>query len=301
MEFLELKNKILKKELPDFFIFAGDSDLINIYLDKIKEFKEVKVLTSIKDYLNIKQSKINIIDNDYVYLIKEDEIFKENSSLWNNNYPNLIFIYTNLKKTDKFYKAFEKDIVYFNKLTQEDLKGAIKYKVTLPDEDIEWIIKECKGSYSLIMNEVDKLSLFPKEDHQKLFNIFKQSNIFCHHDDIDSFAFSNAISDRDKVKALELIFKLSKYDMLSQLSISYNTLRNQLLVQNHNTTSTTLEQKAAELNINKGMYYILSKKKNYTIEELCRALYNCSELINNIKLGLIDSEDAINLFVLRYI
>ena len=137
MEFLELKNKILKKELPDFFIFAGDSDLINIYLDKIKEFKEVKVLTSIKDYLNIKQSKINIIDNDYVYLIKEDEIFKENSSLWNNNYPNLIFIYTNLKKTDKFYKAFEKDIVYFNKLTQEDLKGAIKYKVTLPDEDIE--------------------------------------------------------------------------------------------------------------------------------------------------------------------
>lgn len=151
------------------------------------------------------------------------------------------------------------------------------------------------------MNEIDKLSLFPKEDHQKLFNVFKQSNTFCHHDDIDSFAFSNAISDRDKVKALELIFKLSKYDMLSQLSISYNTLRNQLLIQNHNTTSTTLEQKAAELNISKGMYYILSKKKNYTVEELCRALYNCSELINNIKLGLIDSEDAINLFVLRYI
>lgn len=81
MEFLELKNKILKKELPEFFILTGDSDLINIYLDKIKEFKEIKLLTSIKDYLSIKQNKVNIIDKDYVYLINEDNTFKENTSL----------------------------------------------------------------------------------------------------------------------------------------------------------------------------------------------------------------------------
>ncbi len=301
MEFLELKNKLLQKELPEFFILAGDTDLITIYLDKIKEFKDIKVLSSIKDYLNIKQSKVNIINDDCFYLLIDDDTLKTTPSLWGIKYNNLICVYTDLKKTDKFYKAYEKNTVYFNKLTDDDLKGAIKFKVNLEDKDIEWIIDVCNHNYKYIMNEVDKLSIFPKEEHQKLFSIFKQSNILCYKDTIDTFDFSNSISDKDKIKAIEIISKLSKYDMLTQLSVAYNTLRNQLLVQNHNSPNTTLEQKAAELNISKGMYYILSKKKNYTIEELCKALYNCSILLNKIKLGLIDSEDAINLFVLRYI
>ena len=300
MDFKVLKQNILNKTLPDNLMLAGDPILIQIYLDKISSLFNIRVLNNLYDYLSLKNSKLKE-DTNIIYIIKEDEVFKNNSSLWGLKYNDLVLCYPNLKK-EKFYKAFENNIVYFNKLTDDDLIGGIKFKVDLDDNQINLLIQSNNHDYYRIMNDVDKLAIFDKANHKKLFNIFKQDKIICIQDIIEDFAFSNSILDRDKIKALQILDKTSKQDILSCLTLAYNNLRNQLLVQNHLSNNKNLEERAKELNLNKGLYYILNKKINtYSTQELCFMLLALGNYLNNIKLGLIDSLDAVYLFVMRYL
>ena len=243
---------------------------------------------------------VNTIPEDTVYIIKEDEVFKNNATLWGIDLTNIIFIYSNLKKSDKFYKAFEPNIVLFDKLSNDMIKGLIKNRVKLSDEHIDWIMKECDYDYYKCLNEISKINIFEENEHEKLFIKFKQEEILCKKDSLQPFIFTDAIADRNKVLALELLSKINKYDILRELAGIYNKLRIQLMVMTHNSSSKDMEVRAKELGISKGMYYVLSKKRAYTVEELCRCLSALSDYINKIKLGMIDSVDAINLFILRY-
>lgn len=300
MEITYLKKCILDKQLPKGVILSGDQVLLTMYLDKIQETFNTKKLDSINTFINIKSSKFKLQKEDLIYIIYEDEEFKNNTSLWNIDLTNVVFIYSSLKKTEKFYKAFEPNIVLFDKLSNDMLKGLIKNRINLNDENIDWIMKQCNYNYFRCLNEISKINIFDKDLHNKLFTKFKQDNILCKNDFNEAFAFADAISDRNKINALELLPKINKYEILKELGGVYNKLKLQLMVLTHNSNSRDIEMKAKELGISKGMYYVLSKKRAYTVEELCRCLIALSEYINKIKLGLLDSVDAINLFILRY-
>jgi hypothetical protein len=300
MEITYLKKCILDKQLPKGVILSGDEILLTMYLDKIKENFKIKKLDSINDLLNIRYSKLKLISEDTVYIINEDEVFKSNSNLWNIDLTNIVFIYSSLKKSEKFYKAFEPNIVMFDKLSNDMIKGLLKNRISLSDENIDWIMKECNYDYYKCLNEISKINIFDKELHNKLFIKFKQEGVLCKTDYNQAFAFADAICDRNKILALELLSKVNKYEILKEFTGIYNKLRLQLLVSTHNSSSKDMEIRAKELGISKGMYYVLTKKKAYSVEELCRCLVAISEYINKIKLGMLDSLDAINLFILRY-
>ncbi|WP_300924663.1 hypothetical protein [uncultured Clostridium sp.] len=292
MEIKYFKQAILNKNLPNKVILTGDEAILSMYIEQIYKNFEVKVLNSITDYLSIKSSKFNINNKNIVYLIYNDEIFKTNKNLWDLTLNNVIFVYNELKKNDKFFKAFEAEIIYFNPLIQEQLLGLLMNRINIPEEDIKWIINKCNSNYFKCLNEVEKISIFDIIDHLSLFNYFKKNGIFCKNDNIGSYDFSNAVSDKNKILALELVNKISVNDILPQLSLVYNNLRNQLLVQNSIQT-------AQQLGMNEKLYNVLKRKKNYTIEQLCKCLCILSDYLNKIKLGQLEPIDAINLFILE--
>lgn len=300
MEIMELKKHILNKELPTGVILTGDEGLISIYLNEIYKTFTCKKVNNIQDVLLERSSKVNFQDSNLVYIIFEDDTFKKNSKLWNNSLKNIVFIYSSLTKTEAFSKAFEPNIIWM-KFPENVFKAMIKNKLNIKEEDVNWLIQEGKSNYFYCINEADKIGIFDKSLHQSLFNEFRKDKTICKKDTIEAFDFTNAVSERNKVKSLECLSKISKYDILRQLSAIYSNLRTQLLVINHKSSSSDIETKAKEIGISKGAYYHISKNAKYSLEELCNNLLLISDYINKIKLGLLDPVDAIYLFVLRCI
>ena len=293
MEVLELKKLILDNKLPNNLILTGDEALLDIYLNQIYDRFTILKCNSVKDYLIKKANKFKVEKENSFYLVYEDDNFRTNSDLWVKELTNIILVYKKLDKKDKFYKAFEQNIVWFPALTDDQLKGLINNRVTLSENKIDWLINNCNHNYFKCLNEVNKLQVFDKKSHNDLFDLFKETNVFSQSYVFQPYAFVNAVSDRNKKEALKILLDLPKDEPIGQLSLCYANLRNQLLVQGGNQT-------AEQLGINPKVYYVLSKKRNYSIEELCRALLGISDLITKIKTGLIDQVVAINLFVMRY-
>lgn len=292
MEVMYFKKCILDKKLPSLSILTGDEALMSIYLEQLYNNFDIKKLNNINDYLSIYSSKFNINKNQ-IYIIFNDETFEKDNKLWTNKLTNVIFVYDKLLKTSKFFKAFEPNIVYFEKINDTLLKGLIKNRIQIKDEDIEWIIKECNHNYFKCLNEVQKISIFPKDQHQNLFYQFVKDGLLCKKDNIEDFSFSNAVLNRDKVSTLELSSKIkTSSDVLGQLTLIYNNLRKQLLVQGGSTS-------AEQVGLDPKVYFVLSKKKKYTIQELCNAMSFIIDSFNKIKSGLMDYQDALNLFIIK--
>lgn len=299
MEFKELKNKILKKELPSFVVLAGDIDVIQVYKEKIYSLFNITKINSITDYLKILQSKIQKADT--TYLLEDDEIFKEDTTYWGIPFKNLIVIYTDLKKSDKFYKAFDKEVVMFDKLTDMELKGAIRYKLDIKETDLDWVVENCNHNYNKIMNEIDKVCIFPVATHQTTFDQFKRMNLFSLSDTTDAYAFVNSVTDRNNLKMIDMLNNMNSQDVLGNMTMVYNSLKNLLIVKTHILKSRDTQSRANELGMSKGLYYVLSQKTGYTVEELCRTLLNLIESMNNIKTGKIEALEALKLFTLTYL
>ena len=86
---------------------------------------------------------------------------------------------------------------------------------------------------------------------------------------------------------------ITKEDIIGQLSLIYNSIKNELIVRGSNN------QTAEQLGINPKLYYVLSKKRYFSIEELCKILINIGDKLRDIKSGIIDSTDALYLIILE--
>ena len=290
MEVKLFKQAILNKSLPPKVILTGDECLLSIYIDQINSLFKAKRLNNINDYLQENNSKFKI-NKDLVYFIYDDELFRTSKSFWDLSLSNVIFVYSKLKKTDSFYKAFENIIVDFPTLKDEEIKGVIRNRISVNDDSINYLFENCGKKYFKCLSEAEKISIFDKESHQSLFNQFKKDGILCHIDKIGSYDFVNAITNKDKVRALELVGKVEKDDEVGQLSLIYTSLRNQLQVQNN----VSLQ----EMNISESLYRMLLKKKVFTTQELVNILLTISSLLNKIKQGQLDPVDALYLLILR--
>lgn len=292
MEWEELKKGILNKTLPNLVILTGNEYLVNVYIQQIKSNFTSKNLTTIQNYFDNICSKTN--NDDVVYILKDDDIIKENTSIWNYAYKNLVLIFDKLDKKTKFYKAFERNIVYFEALDNKLLKGLIKNRINVSDVDIEWLMQVSNYDVFKCLNDADKIKIFDPDKHQYIFNELKKDGLIGVIDNLNSFELSNAIINRNKYMSLQLLSKLKKEDIIGQLSLIYNSLRNTLIAQCAKTYTS-------DLKMSERQYKYLLMNKKYSIKELCFALVYISDNLNKIKYGQIEPVDVLNLFILEYV
>ena len=100
MEILNLKNLILNKSLPDFYIFTGKQVIRNMYLEQVELNFNTKVLNNINDYIKLQLSKLK--EEDIIYIIYNDLDFLDNVNDWNFRFKNLILVYDSINKGSKF-------------------------------------------------------------------------------------------------------------------------------------------------------------------------------------------------------
>ena len=165
MELIELNRAIMEHNLDNFYIFTGEEiNLMNLYLNQIGDNERVDTVLEIWSKLTStgKFTKPKF----KTYVVRDDMEFAKDEKAWSNiskiKNGRLVLLYTDIKKTTKFYKHFKDIIVEFKHLTTAQLYHQLqqnpKYAIIVnADKNIlEYFIESCNNDLNTIDNEVDK-------------------------------------------------------------------------------------------------------------------------------------------------
>jgi hypothetical protein len=186
----------------------------------------------------------------------------------------------NILFTDTFderaedYSQFEDTIVICEQLDKSIDKNVEKYVIKMPkfenwqicdyaktlcpaldEDDLMWLITASEGNIYRVINELDKVNLFEKEDQKEIFTSIRfdpQTDLY----KIDLFTIVNALVDGDMLILFDFL-KRDSYDSLEPVVIAnrvFTSLKNILLV----TQNPGI--KAEECGVSASQYSFLKRK-----------------------------------------
>lgn len=266
MELKELKEKILNKsniQFPLVFISSNNDFLLTEYLYSISKNLALKLryINSISELNDITSSMFYDDDLLFVYKPEKDVIVKEEDF----KDSKIIIIYEKLPKENKI------ESVEFCKLENwmiEDYASTLLPGLTKQETD--WLCKICKYDIERVRLECQKLSIFNKQEQQKIFQEINESNGYCDLNDLNIFNLTNAIVKKDILTIKNVIKDIDNIDI-------------------EGTGLVTIILKQFLNIINVQMAKNISAEKLGMNEKQFRAIqYNCNkysndELINNYK------------------
>ena len=309
MELAELKQELLNFKVRPTYVFCGDElALQDVYIDKIQEISKLdKVrVEDLKIIYNKIGAKTLIKTSPKLYLIRGDNQYLKEEGVWDKLINGkgqkgniIIFLYPDLDKRGKFYKAHENILIEFHFLSENVLSNRLQAVTHLPSSYCKDLVKMCGCNYGRIKNELYKLGVLAKIENYNLSQAYleaKRSNMI--HEEIGDviFDFTNAVIERNvknSYKYLKQLNKLNEEGPVKLVTVLYNSFRNVLLVQ-----STSFNERTEEiLGISKGQIYMTSQKcDHYTLFELVDILKLLQKVEKGIKIGQVDSN-----YVMEYI
>lgn len=298
MNLQELQKQIINKQLDSLYVFLGEEIAIQkIYINKIAETKNLEI-QYVEEYKQIHNSlKVNnLFNTKKLYIVLDDLDILKQEKIWEEIDTNgniIIFKYNNIDKRNKFYKFFEKQIVEFNKLSDEVLTKYIQKEVPLGEQNCKKLIDICNSNYNQILLELDKLLKKDLAFHKLGYDYFDREFIELEkqgafHKEISdiTFEFVEKVLRRDikKVYDLHKKLKLIGESNIKLLSLLYNNFKIVLLIQscksNDICKTTGLQYYQVKYNQDKLNYY--------TIGELVFILRKIQQIESGIKQGTID-------------
>ena len=172
------------------------------------------------------------------------------------------------------YNQFEKTIVICEQVDKSIAKVVEDFTIKLPkleewqifdyakticpsidEEDLTWLIKATNNDIYRVINELDKVALFRKEEQKAIFSSIR----FDPQTDLhkaDLFTIVNALVDGNKPVLFNFL-KLSQYDEIDPVVLAnrvFNSLKNILLV---------TQLPAEELGMSSKQHYTLRNKYSY--------------------------------------
>lgn len=298
MNIQELQKQIIKKEFDNLYVFLGEEIAIQkIYINKMATIKNLEI-QYIEEYKQIHNSlKVNdLFGSKKLYVILDDLDILKQEKIWEEIDTNgniIIFKYNNIDKRNKFYKFFEKQIVEFNKLSDEVLVKYIQKEVPLGVQNCKKLIDICNSNYNQILLEIDKIlkSSFSIDEtcydyFDRVFMELEKQGAF--HKEISdiTFEFVEKVLKRD----IKQVYKLQKQlkqigeSNIKVLAILYNSIKVVLLIQSCKSKdickTTGLQYYQVKYNQDKLNYY--------RIGELVHILRLIQKIESGIKQGTID-------------
>ena len=311
MTLMDLKEQVVKnKTLQNLYVFTGEeTSILNTYVNKITTLFETKYngnvshIDSIMEVYN-KFGKTNLLKmKPTCYVIYEDKNYiSQNESVWKSLTTGgkkllkdnvVIFIYNNIDKKTKFYKAHKDYITLFDKLSNDLLIKYIKKEFpTITTENADILVGICRNDYTRILLECNKLKNLQNamqfQDINNCFNYaLQQSFIYIPPEDA-IFSFVSACLSRNIDDCYYYLneCKLIGENELNILSNLYTNFRALFQVQ-------SLGYNKDVCNITGLQFYqvkaVSDKTKNYTLEELLRALRLIHYCEKSIKEGIMES------------
>ena len=292
-----IENIIKKENIEDYSVIKYSLDEDNI--DDIIEACKTTGLFSLK--------KLVIIEATNAFSSKGKEITELNNYLENYN-KDIIMIFTcNLEKVDTRKKLYKKisSIGKVECLTKDNnyLVNLVKEKTKdfkFSNEDINYLINKIGTNIYCIENEVEKLINYKykeKEITRKDIDRLCESTI-----EEEVFALTDAIMKGDNNKAISLynLFIIKNYDatqIIALIASQFRFLLQVKILYNKNKTQDDIAKELGchpyrvKLAISNCYYYSRETLENYLLK-LC-------DLDKKIKLGLIDKNIFLQLFIVN--
>ena len=284
MTLIELKKGITEGRVPeDLIIFVlpkkGNTFLADSYIAELCRVKNCNTIPIESIYEPFTSALAMILDYDSNLAVLKTETFEEPSEDY-SQFKNTIVV---CEKVDKEVKAAAKDfIIEIPDLKDWHIIDFIKQKCSvLDDVDATWLYTATGGDLNRIIQELDKVLLFPQSQQKEVFIDIKYDPCSDLHPQ-SIFDLVKAVSKRNKPALLEYFCfgKHADYDPIALVNILLKEAKNALFVIYSGLTSEELDMKPNQMN---GIRY---GNSGVSVERLQKYI----EFLSNIDLRLKSSE-----------
>lgn len=290
MTLQELKKSINDKSYSQEFIIMKCEDTDFVPMQYVKEIgsitkREIRFVDSIGEV----HSGGGFFVEEPIYVLRTDKVPKMVS------YNKDLIIIT-FQLSDDIIANYKDYIIQVPKLEQWMVEDYILSKCGgLSDKSIKWFTSRYKDIYK-IEQEIDKISIFPKDAQESIFKMFVCDGAFSPSDNETAIELSHALEVRDIDGAKEIISAPS-YDEIDEMPfIAYfqNTIKNRVKVWlNKNPTEENTGLRSNQI-------YVINKLKHvFSKEKLINMFETLSLLDSKIKNGLFPIENAVDYIVVK--
>ena len=277
MTLMDLKKSIEARNIPDdfmIFLCSENSFIADQYVDAICEINNL-----VKTRINTLQDQASALSlvlgsTDELKVMKVDTF--EEALIDYSDLKNTVVI---CNKIDKKVKPLVEDyIIEIAKLADWQTKSYIKlFCPVLNDDELDWLYQATNGDIYKMINEVDKIKLFPVPEQRSVLDAIRfspDSDLYS----VSIFDLADAIIRNNKPFVLEFLrHKNINFDLMQIVGATLQKVKNIILVtQNSGKT-------ASEIGINDKYMYRLRKDWNGFPESRLKALL---EFISGIDLKL---------------
>ena len=300
MDIKELKSKIENNSLDSSFLVLELEDITSLiiaeqYIDRISKNKNLNVkyidsIDEIQDDSFIVDDNLYVISmldgyKDYRWVINEWKDIKE--------HDNCIVI---CGKSDKGVKI--------PKLVDWNVVDYLSNKVPgLTKDDIKWLVSKYQGDYrepplyQRLLNDIEKISIFDKEDQKEIFNELIDDGSFDTLSTYTIFNLSDGIlmRDKDQVRNVYLVKDYIDCDPLPLWTILYKNFKNISFIESNRNIS------ASDLGMNDKQFYITKKYKtgHYSKKELTEIMSILTNIEYMYKFGGLSVDQLIDYLIIK--
>ena len=294
MTLMDLKKSIEAQNIPDdfmIFLCSENSFIADQYVDAICEINNL-----VKTRINTLQDQASALSlvlgsTDELKVMKVDTF--EEALIDYSDLKNTVVI---CNKIDKKVKPLVEDyIIEIAKLVDWQTKSYIKLICpVLNDDELDWLYQATNGDIYKMINEVDKIKLFPVPEQRSVLDAIRfspDSDLYS----VSIFDLADAIIRNNKPFVLDFLrHKNINFDLMQIVGATLQKVKNIILVtQNSGKT-------ASEIGINDKYMYRLRKDWNGFPESRLKALLEFLSSIDlKLKTGSLDmsKEAQIDYFI----
>ena len=287
----ELKEKIENKTYEkNMLIFKyEDTDFIpNQYIKEIQKIvgEEVVYVESLSE---VGSNNNGFFAEEQMYVYECDKL--DSYISYNKD---LIIVTKNISKD--ILKDFQEYITIVPKLEQWMIEDYIKsYCDGLSDSTVKWFLERYNDVY-LITEELDKLTLFPRDARESMYKEFKINNVFSPSVNEQSFELTLALQSKNKDKVrgiLEDAYKI-EIDPIYTLFMLHTSFKKLLKVWlNKNPTPDNTGLKSNQI------WAINKQPRVFSREKLISIFEELSSMDTKIKSGEFPIEDSIDYLIVK--
>ena len=240
MTLIELKEYITNGTMPSDFLILVNKDnqfLATQYIQAIGNLA-AGGLNKVKSIYEPQQSSFALLTaNDDAVNVVYTETFDERAEDY-SSFENTIVVCEQIEKS--IAPAVEKYTIKLPKFEDWQIYDYVKTLCpTIDEEDLMWLIKATDNNIERVLNELDKVSIFNKNEQKAIFSAVRldaQKDLY----KADLFAIVNALVNGDMPVLFEFM-KYGGYESIEPVVLAnrtFSSLRNIILIsQNHELTA----------------------------------------------------------------
>ena len=260
MTLIDLKKQLTASTLPADFIILTNKDnkfLSRQYLAAINRLAG-SGLRVIKSIYEPSQSSIALLtDTEDTFNVLYTDTFDERADDY-SRFENTVVVCEQVDKS--IAEIVEKYVINLPKLEEWQIYDFAKTICPFADEDdIKWLIKATDENIERVVNELEKVALFSKEEQKAIFSAIRfdpQTDLF----KADLFSIVNALVDGNNLILLDFL-RHDGHELIEPVVLAnrtFNSLKNIVLIsQNPTLTASDCGVSIGQYRFIKSAYYSL--------------------------------------------